>query len=58
MHQDHLMQFNCLNILKKLSIQEKSIPYVLVKPFKDFISLKDKFDNEPSEVTYWNTDTN
>ena len=27
------------------------IPYQLVKPFKDFTSLKDKFDKDPSEVT-------
>ena len=29
------------------------IPYQLVKPFKDFTSLKDKFDKDPSEVTVY-----
>ena len=29
------------------------IPYQLVKPFKEFISLKDKFDKDPSEVTVY-----
>ena len=29
------------------------IPYQLVKPFKEFITLKDKFDKEPSEVTVY-----
>ena len=27
------------------------IPYQLVKPFREFISLQDKFDKDPSEVT-------
>ena len=27
------------------------IPYQLVRPFKEFTSLKDKFDKDPSEVT-------
>ena len=29
------------------------IPYQLVKPFKEFITLKDKFDKDPSEVTVY-----
>ena len=29
------------------------IPYQLVKPFKEFTSLKDKFDKDPSEVTVY-----
>ena len=29
------------------------IPYQLVRPFKDFTSLKDKFDKDPSEVTVY-----
>ena len=29
------------------------IPYQLVKPFKEFISLKDKFDKDPNEVTVY-----
>ena len=29
------------------------IPYQLVKPFKEFVSMKDKFDKEPSEVTVY-----
>ena len=29
------------------------IPYQLVKPFKEFVSLKDKFDKDPSEVTIY-----
>ena len=29
------------------------IPYQLIKPFKEFISLKDKFDKDPSEVTVY-----
>ena len=29
------------------------IPYQLVRPFKDFTSLKDKFDKDPSEVTIY-----
>ena len=29
------------------------IPYQLIKPFKEFKSLKDKFDKDPSEVTIY-----
>ena len=29
------------------------IPYQLVKPFKEFISLQDKFDKDPSELTVY-----
>ena len=29
------------------------IPYRLVKPFKEFVSVKDKFDKEPCEVTVY-----
>ena len=57
MHQDHLRQLNYLNNLKVLSTQLRKIiefiPYQLVKPFKDYISLKGKFDKDPSEVTVY-----
>ena len=29
------------------------IPYQLVKPFKEFVSLQDKFDKDPSELTVY-----
>ena len=29
------------------------VPYQLVKPFKEFVSLQDKFDKDPSELTVY-----
>ena len=48
----------CWRNLKRLSFFyprkiSEFVPYQLVKPFKEFVTLQDKFDKDPSELTVY-----